>query len=165
MEQTIEDILNVRGYSRVQENEYTTVDSKRVILHYTKFQSIGKGQISSLIEYFEEKHADIGILVIPQKITSGALHSITSYAIPIQVFYENELVFNVLKHDFCPKYELVPKEEYPIIFRTFCGPDKLPQLQKNNIVARYLGVQKNDVVKVTEIVETCGTTISFLIVV
>jgi DNA-directed RNA polymerase I, II, and III subunit RPABC1 len=153
--ETLNSIARVRGYTDVVEDEDTSKiefcdaqgTRKLVVLFATG--DVGKPDVNPFLATLEEVQATEGILVVPKKITTGAVKEIKRHPIPTQIFLHSELVFDILTHDDCPRYEVVPAEEHAAIFEAFAPAEKLPRLKRDDPVARYMGLQKDAVVKVT----------------
>lgn len=159
---TLNSIAQLRGFTDLTEEEdrleYSNEDSSRKLVVLFTQNEVGKSDVYSFLATLEEAQATEGIIVVPKKITSGAVKEIQKHPLPIHVFLHSELAFNILSHEFCPRYEVVPAEKHTFVFSTFATADKLPRLRKDDPVARYMGLQKDAVVKVvipSDIMESC----------
>jgi len=169
--QTLDSIAQLRGFTDfvdVEEEdrlEYTNDDSSRKLVVLFTQNEVGKSDVHPFLAALEEAQATEGIIVVPRKITSGALKEIQKHPVPIHVFLHSELVFNVLTHEYCPRYEVVPAEQHASIFTTFASADKLPRLRKDDPVARYMGLQKDAVVKVVTSSDITTSSVHYVVVV
>lgn len=152
---TIHSIAHLRGFSDIFEDddaskiEFTTDDNARKLVVLFASGEVGKPDVNPLLATLEEVQATEGIIVVPKKITTGAVKEIKKHPVPIHIFMHSELVFDVMTHDDCPRYEVVPPEQHSSIFKSFASAEKLPRLRKDDPVARYMGLQKDAIVKVT----------------
>jgi DNA-directed RNA polymerase I, II, and III subunit RPABC1 len=167
--QTLDAIAQLRGFTDLTEEEdrleYTNDDGARKLLVIFAQIEVGKADVHPFLAAIEEAQATEGIVVVPRKITSGALKEIQKHPLPIHVFLHSELVFNVLTHEYCPRYEVVPAEQHATVFATFATADKLPRLRKDDPVARYMGLQKDAVVKVVTHSDITTSSVHYVVVV
>lgn len=168
---TLNSIARIRGFTDILEEddsskiEFTDVSNTRKLVVLFASGEIGKPDVHPLLATLEEVQATEGIIVVPKKITTGAVKEIKKHPVPIHVFMHSELVFDVMTHDDCPQYEVVPIEQHPAIFAAFATADKLPRLRKDDPVARYLGLQKDAIVKVTSSSSVVVSSVFYQIVV
>lgn len=167
--QTLDSIAQLRGFTDLLEEderlEYTDDDSTRKLVVLFTQNEVGKSDVYPFLSSIEEVQATEAIIVVPRKITPGALKEIQKHPVPIHVFLHSELVFNVLSHEYCPRYEVVPVEKHASIFATFATADKLPRLRKDDPVARYMGLQKDAVVKVIMPSDIMESSVHYVVVV
>lgn len=90
------------------------------------------------------------ILVSDEASTSSAKKELATLGIAnFEVFLISELQYNVTKHKlYAPHVLLSPKETEELLKKYRCTLDKLPVLLKTDVVARYFGLQKNQVVRI-----------------
>lgn len=146
-------------------------DSNFVVLFAAQDEKLGKQGIVAYVEMFKDLGATGGILVVESSaskskrvVTSMAVDVLQTAEIPIEIFEDTQLVFNVFTHDFQPQYEIVDPSKYGEITSTFCALAQLPRMKSNDIVARLLGVRRGMVVKTTTITETSGLSVGYLYV-
>jgi DNA-directed RNA polymerase subunit H (RpoH/RPB5) len=137
--------------------------------HDDASKNIGKQGIVGYVWQFKELGATGGILVVESSkskrpITSMAVDVLQTADIPIEIFEDTQLVFNVFMHDFQPQYEVVDPSKYGEITSTFCALSQLPRMKTSDIIARLLGVRRGTVVKMTSILETSGVCVNYLYV-
>jgi len=155
--ETLNSIARIRGFTDILEGdeedssklEFTDASNTRKLVVLFASGEVGKPDVHPLLSTLEEAQATEGILVVSKKITTGAVKEVKRHPVPIHVFMHTELVFDIMTHDDCPQYEVVPVEQHPAIFAAFASADKLPRLKKDDPVARYMGLQKDAIVKVT----------------
>ena len=70
-----------------------------------------------------------------------------------EIFYTKELMYNPLKHDLVPKHRRLSSKEAVTILKKYNvdNPNKLPLIQKTDVVARWLGVRRGDIVEIERI--------------
>lgn len=76
----------------------------------------------------------------------------------IQLFLMKELMYNPMKHEFVPKHKKMSEEEAKSLIDTMQlkSKNQLPLIQKQDIIARWLGLYPGDIVKITRYTETSG---------
>ncbi len=168
--QTLNFIAQLRGYTDVSDEEdgrleFSNEDSSRKLVVLFTQAEVGKSDVHAHLSTLEEAQATEGILVVPRKITAGALKEAQRHPVPIHVFLHTELAFNVMTHEYCPSYEVVPVEKHAAVFSTFATADKLPRIRKEDPVARYMGLQKDTVVKVVTPSDITTSAVHYAVVV
>ena len=63
-----------------------------------------------------------------------------------EIFYIDELVFNVTKHHYVPSHVLLSEKESEIIFNSY--GKNLPLIDKSDIIVRYYGGKIDDIFKI-----------------
>lgn len=157
--------------------KYFNYDTQRkFIVLFAVENNIGRQNIMNYINTFQEYSANDAWLIVDsfvdtygvnkKPISSMAENVISSLpGIRIDIYEDNELVFNILDHCLQPSYELVPQNEHASVFQTFTSADKLPRMRRDDPIAKLLGFRPKDIVKTKTTVETSGTQICYLCVV
>ena len=76
----------------------------------------------------------------------------------IQFFLTRELMYNPMKHELVPKHKKMTEEEIKKLMEEtqLKSKNQLPLIQKQDIIARWLGLYPGDIVKITRYTETSG---------
>lgn len=76
----------------------------------------------------------------------------------IQIFLTKELLYNPTKHELVPKHKKLSPEAAETLINDLQlkSKNQLPFIQKQDIIARWLGLQPGDIVKITRYTETSG---------
>ena len=170
---TIIEMLNDRGYDvskYIKGNKYKDVSEDEVRKEYkqdnmnliTDSKKINtffwdeEGSFSKMTKYLNKiKKNDLEMLILiigrqrSDNVLSSSLISNISQIfvhVEVEIFYIDELVFNVTKHHYVPQHILLSKKEANIIYKAY-GND-LPLLDKNDIISKYYGAKLNDVFKI-----------------
>lgn len=170
---TIIEMLNDRGYDvskYMKGNKYKDVSEDEVRKEYkqdnmkliTDSKKINTffwdetGSFSKMTKYLNKiKKNDLEILILiigrqssDNVLTSSLISNISQIFVHVEVeiFYIDELVFNITKHHYVPQHILLSKKEANIIYKAY-GID-LPLLYKDDIISRYYGAKLNNIFKI-----------------
>ena len=170
---TIIEMLNDRGYDvskYIKGNKYKDVSEDEVRKEYkqdnmnliTDSKKINtffwdeEGSFSKMTKYLNKiKKNDLEILILiigrqssDNVLTSNLISNISQIFVHVEVeiFYIDELVFNITKHHYVPQHILLSKKEANIIYKAY-GID-LPLLYKDDIISRYYGAKLNNIFKI-----------------
>lgn len=84
----------------------------------------------------------------------------------LQLFEIKRFLFNVMEHHLVPKHEILGDDEYQnevIKKYKITSKNQLPIIKKDDPIARYIGLQTDQVCKITRRSESVGTYIGFRI--
>ena len=171
---TIYEMLSDRGYHHIEDDTPISIiakneHDKRVIIYYVTDPKVSVKKIKDIKLLMENDNNgyDTLILVYKTTITSFAKQFIlTDMKVFVQAFSEKELMFNITKHEYVPKHEIISnKEKQEILSRYKVGPRQLPCILSSDPVCRYFGAKPGIVFKITRPSPTIGTYTSYRIVV
>ncbi|KAF3656625.1 DNA-directed RNA polymerase V subunit 5A [Capsicum baccatum] len=98
------------------------------------------------------------ILVIQSQMTSQAMKAVENMSFKVEIFQITDLLVNITKHVLKPRHELLTNTEKKKLLEKYNLEEKqLPRMSQKDPIARYYGLEKGQVVKVTynsEIIET-----------
>lgn len=182
---TITEMLEDRGYDtkeiKTTESEFISKFKNNLDLSLMKI-IIEKDNISLMVLISDEIKISLkGIKLIFDEmqrmnikklilIADGIGHSaqklIDESEYEIDFFKTKELMFNVTQHVLVPKHRILTLEEKNEFLKNRkLKENELPQIMKNDPVAKYYGARKGDVFEIQRISETAGISLYYRIVV
>ena len=127
--------------------------------------SVGIKTMRNFIFHIDEKKFSTGIFIYQLNITPSANKLIpTLEKASIETFQESDLIVNITHHELVPKHFRLSKEEKKELLSRYRLKElQLPRIQREDPVARYLGLKRGEVVKIIRRSETSGRYASYRI--
>ena len=122
-------------------------DNKTCILFFDK--KIGIELVKEIISNIIPLNLNRLILVVKDKLTSFAKKELQNLPISfeIEIFLQQEVLFNVTHHEFVPKHILLTdKEDIKDIYETY--GTSLPRISKTDKISRYYGAKVGQIFKI-----------------
>ncbi|AXA49764.1 DNA-directed RNA polymerases I, II, and III subunit RPABC1 [Malassezia restricta] len=139
---------------------------ERLFVFYSMERNVGVKTMRQFINILEEKNITRGIIIWSDKMTSAAKKVIDAMRLQLVLedFEEAFLLVNITHHQLVPKHEvLTPEEKTELLHRYRLKESQLPRIQQSDPVARYFGLSRGQVVKITRPSETSGRYCSYRI--
>ncbi|QCD95710.1 DNA-directed RNA polymerase V subunit 5C-like isoform X1 [Vigna unguiculata] len=90
------------------------------------------------------------IIILQSKITSYAHKKLMNLPFKVEIIRIEDLLINITKHVLRPKYEILTDEEKKALLTKHSLEEKqLPCMLRSDVIARYYGLEKGQVVKIT----------------
>ncbi|RDB25809.1 DNA-directed RNA polymerases I, II, and III subunit RPABC1 [Hypsizygus marmoreus] len=150
-------------------NFYTssrTNPSDQIFVFFSEEKSVGVKTMRKLLGILEEKSIQRGIIVFPGNMTPSARKVIVAMAAQyrLEEFSESDLLVNIVHHTLVPRHDVLTPEEKKILLEKYrLKETQLPRIQLADPVARYYGLRRGQVVKITRPSETSGRYASYRI--
>ncbi|KAK2634819.1 hypothetical protein Ddye_029611 [Dipteronia dyeriana] len=90
------------------------------------------------------------ILILQSKVTASVKKEMEKFSFKVEFFQIADLLVNITKHILAPKYEILNAAKKHQILKKYEVEEKqLPWMLETDAIARYYGLEKGQVVKVT----------------
>eukprot|EP00694_Reclinomonas_americana_P007581 EC798834.1.p1 GENE.EC798834.1~~EC798834.1.p1 ORF type:complete len:210 (+),score=87.95 EC798834.1:39-668(+) len=145
--------------------------SETIMVFFNKEPSLGVQHIKSITQKMSgEIKSQRAILVLHGKLTNPAKSAMEASRVMsgviIEEFTEDELLVNITEHELVPKHEpLSSAAKQELLTRYKLRDTQLPKIQKDDAIARFYGLEKGPVVKITRDSETAGRYVTYRLVV
>ncbi|XP_057807838.1 DNA-directed RNA polymerase V subunit 5C-like [Salvia miltiorrhiza] len=114
------------------------------------FQTRKQHAVGILSQIVNKEMLDKVILIVQTKMNSHAQKVLDEYPVKVETFLITDLLVNISKHFLEPKYEILSVEEKDKLLKVYEIEDKqLPMMLESDAIARYYGLEKGQVVKVS----------------
>jgi len=125
--------------------------------------SVGIKTMKNFVIHISEKNFSTGIFIYQNGITPSANKLIpTVTPAVIETFQENDLIVNITHHELVPKHIILADDEKKELLERYrLKESQLPRIQREDPVARYLGLRRGQVVKIIRRSETSGRYASY----
>ncbi|GKV40786.1 hypothetical protein SLEP1_g48389 [Rubroshorea leprosula] len=102
------------------------------------------------------------ILVLENHITNQALNALDLFQFKVEMFQITDLLVNITKHVLKPKHHVLTEEEKQSLLKKYSIEEKqLPRLLKKDAIARYYGLERGQVVKVSYSGDITGSYVTY----
>jgi len=126
---------------------------------------VGVQQIKTYTERMKEQAVRRAVLVVETNLTPFAKQSIAEalhHGYKFETFSEPELLVNITRHSLVPIHQLLSREEKQQLLQRYKVKEmQLPRIQSNDPVARYMGLEKGQVVRIVRPSETAGRYVTY----
>nr|GAT60965.1 DNA-directed RNA polymerase RPB5 subunit [Mycena chlorophos] len=140
--------------------------SDQIFIFFSDERNVGVKTMRKLLSILEEKAITRGIIVFPSTMTSSARKVITAMAqqYRLEEFSESDLLVNITHHTLVPRHDVLSPEDKTLLLQKYrLKETQLPRIQLADPVARYYGLRRGQVVKITRPSETSGRYASYRI--
>lgn len=137
--------------------------SKKVQIVFCPPEPVKMATIREIYGRTKEENLSRLILILQGKIMSRARESIKEiFKFKVEIFQITELLVNITKHVLKPKHEVFTEEEKAKLLKEYNVEDsQLPRMLETDAVARYYGLGKGTVIKVTYDNELTGNHVTY----
>ncbi|KAF7307431.1 DNA-directed RNA polymerase RPB5 subunit [Mycena indigotica] len=138
----------------------------QIFIFFSDERNVGVKTMRKLLSILEEKTISRGVIIFPLTMTSAARKVITAMAqqYRLEEFSESDLLVNITHHTLVPRHDVLSLEEKKQLLEKYrLKETQLPRIQVADPVARYYGLRRGQVVKITRPSETSGRYASYRI--
>lgn len=166
------EMLSDRGYDRVEldtpDNIVVSNGHDKILVCFVYDQKVSVKKIKSIKDIIDVGTYACMILIYKSMITAFARQFIVTDVnnLNVQLFSENELSFNITKHELVPKHEVLSnKERNEILLRYRATLKNFPLILSSDPVARYYGALTGTMMKITRKSPTAGEYVLYRVVI
>ncbi|EIM83705.1 DNA-directed RNA polymerase RPB5 subunit [Stereum hirsutum FP-91666 SS1] len=138
---------------------------EHIFVFFSDEKSVGVKTMRKLLQIMTEKNIRRGIIIFPGIMTPAARKVIVSMAeFKVEEFSEADLLVNITHHKLVPRHDVLTTEEKKMLLERYrLKETQLPRIQLADPIARYYGLRRSQVVKITRPSETSGRYASYRI--
>ena len=109
---------------------------------------LGLNELKDLFVKLKEENVNHVIIITKEKLTSYAKKEMKKLGknMEKEIFYFNNLVFNITKHELVPKHELLTQKETELFIKNI--GKKIPQIKITDKVCRYYNGKVDQIFKI-----------------
>ena len=174
---TVLELLQDRGYSKVSSSHMTLEEFETwaealehpikdemefivsdeifddILVHWHIPHKLGSQELTNLISRMREMDIKRALVLVENSVTHCAkatLNRLKQEGTYIDVFTMEEIQFNISHHSLVPKHEVCSHEEKAQLMKAYAvDRTQLPNIKTTDPMARYLGVTKGQLIRIT----------------
>uniref|UniRef100_A0A7S2WK41 DNA-directed RNA polymerases I, II, and III subunit RPABC1 n=1 Tax=Rhizochromulina marina TaxID=1034831 RepID=A0A7S2WK41_9STRA len=143
----------------------TDDENDQVLVFFPTDEKVGVKPIQSITDQMQQLNVARAIIIVRHDVTSFAKQAIqVCTKVNLEVWREAELLVDITEHKLVPEHEVLGDEDKLTLLKRYRLKEaQLPRIQAKDPVARYYGMQRGQVVKITRDSETAGRYVTYRI--
>mgnify|MGYP003388341336 CR=1 FL=1 len=148
---------DIEKYKKMLKSNITEYNINDFRVFFINYRISSKNKIDNINKIINNGKNNIFITrYIPDRIWLQLIEA------NIEVFKYEELMINVIDHDFVPKHEKLTDDEKKDFYKDFlCTPKQLPRILLYDPISRYYKYEINDIIRITRPSIMCGNSITY----
>lgn len=141
-------------------------EQNQLFVFFPQDEKVGVKPIKEYTERMREEAVANAILILRLGMTPIAKQAVqeVSDSVRIEHFMESELLVDITEHKLVPLHQVLTQNEKQELLRRYrLKETQLPRIQQTDPVARYYGMKRGQVVKITRQSETAGRYVTYRI--
>ena len=142
-----------------------SITSEKLLVFFADEETLGITRLRKMMERMRESTIMKAILIFPLKLSPQAnkfVNEMQQQQYFVELFSEAELLVNITKHVLVPKHEVLVNEAKLLLLKRYrLKETQLPRIMVTDPVARYYGLKRGQVVKITRPSETAGKYVTY----
>lgn len=152
------------------ENINFTVDDKIHIYFYNENKSFGKKDLTTIYSKVKTEVGDAIrlMIIINGKCIESIRNELNNLEYQnVEIFTQDQLQFNITKNYLVPKHVLLSEKEKQEVYKKYNtnSNDVFQKIRKNDPVAQYYAMKKDDMCKIIRSSPSSGICVSYRVVV
>jgi len=138
-----------------------------MFVFFPEEEKVGIKTIKQYCTRMQDENISKAIVVVQTGMTPSAKQALVDMAPKylLEQFLETELLVNVTEHELVPEHVvLTPDEKAELLARYKLKEHQLPRIQQGDTIARYFGLKRGQIIKITRPSVTAGRYVTYRIV-
>lgn len=130
---------------------HSSIPSKRVLVIFCGTGVVKVTDIRTIAGQIVNRDTLSGLILIVQNhITSQALKAVNLFSFKVEIFQITDLLINITKHVLKPKHQVLTDRQKKNLLKKYNLEEKqLPRMLQTDAIARYYGLERGQVVKIS----------------
>eukprot|EP00040_Diaphanoeca_grandis_P033382 m.204470 g.204470 ORF g.204470 m.204470 type:complete len:215 (-) comp32888_c5_seq1:111-755(-) len=144
-------------------------ENRKIGIFFPDATKIGISEVRIILTEMEDGDLKEAIIITKGAMTPSAKKGIESSPKEsrhtVQCFQQSELIVNITEHEMVPKHELLSSnDKKALLLRYKLTESQLPRIKVSDPVAKYYGLVRGQVVKITRHSPTAGRYVTYRLV-
>ncbi|PIA48189.1 hypothetical protein AQUCO_01400634v1 [Aquilegia coerulea] len=137
--------------------------TKKIMVYFCGNGKVNKPAVTRILQQITNS-ADLHrlILIVENQITHVAKQHLKLCRVKVEDFQITDLLVNMTKHVLMPKHEILSSVEKDKLLKKYSVTEnQIPRMLETDAIARYYGLEKGQVVKVTTDSDVTGLLVTY----